>query len=560
MHVLPAVSVAVMAAALACGQAPVTAPEQQQPGSIEGRVVNALTGDLVPGATVNLRPLRARENDDSIPQSKSQADGSFSFAAVAPGSYVVFGERDQFLTSFDFRSALVELQPGQTLSNVVVKLTPEGTISGKVLDENGKPVPRAQVSALVESHRRDPGQLTEESTSVSDANGTFNLAEIRPGAHYLMVGPPPPGGGGSADQPASPPPVRTFYPRALAFDDAGRVDVGPGQSVSDLTITMRRAATAIVRGKIVDPPGMHIQRPSVSIAPRSALLSNALSESVKPATDGTFTINGVLPGAYTLRLRGGLGASGRNHTLLARQDLDVGANDVNGISLAASPPINLEGRVTADAPMPATISHVFITARPSEDAERGTTARANAAPDGTFALLRLDPTLYLVSVVVNIPGYYLKSVTLNQQDITNRPVDLSQVNSGKIEVLIRRGTGEIDGTIRSESGGLPSGNPSAGGAVVLIPEQSVSDSPSFSYARQPNSSFVFGNVPPGRYRLYAVDRPDPNLWENADFLHEMQNLGAAVEVTENSRVQLELERIEPEVIQQTATMLGLSLR
>ncbi len=132
---------------------------------------------------------------------------------------------------------MVPVQAGQAVSDVTVQLTPQGTVGGKVVNEEGKPVPGASVRALSKTQRG--------STATTDASGNFKLLKLTPGDYYLWADPPPKAQDGF---------VRTFYPQALNLDDATTIPATAGQDTSDITIRLRQAATYHIKGKISEPP------------------------------------------------------------------------------------------------------------------------------------------------------------------------------------------------------------------------------------------------------------------------------------------------------------------
>jgi hypothetical protein len=115
------------------------------------------------------------------------------------------------------------------------------------------------------------------------------------------------------------------------------------------------------------------------------------------------------------------------------------------------------------------------------------------------------------------------------------------------------GAGEVDGTVQG-TGDAPVST------IVLVPEAVGPDGSGvlFAYSRQ-NGSFAVKNIRPGKYFGYAVQRADPNLWQNPDFLRGMQGQGSSLEVDENSRQQIQLPLLALEQVEQAAGRLGLQV-
>lgn len=545
----------------------------QQTGSVDGRVTNAGTGDLIPGATLHLVPLRYVRNGGRELQVKSQADGSFRFESVPPGEYVVTAEAENFVPNqLDTSSRFLNLAAGQEVSDVNVLLTPEGGISGKVDDEDGQPLGGIRVEAVSRITTRGKTSLKQATIATADAAGNFHLGHLAPGEYYVIGHPVARDQSGEAGQKGSVQKegelVRTIYPRALDFDAAAPIQVAAGQAVTDISLRIRRVATYHVKGVISEPPpGDQVQKMSLSIAPRGAVDSPSLARSVQPLPDRTFDISHVVPGAYTLRLTGGLTGTGlttggRRHLLLARQDVEVGASDLSDVALTITLPISVAGHISliASAAAPAgTLSRVRLFAKPLEDLPHSSQVFGTVNPDGTFSLAHLDPGLYVINTVPNIPGVYVKSVSLNQQDVSNKEVDFSGGGAGQLDIVLSSGAGEVDGTVQSDSDPTASG--AAGtSAIVLVPERVGPDGSGviFGYARN-DGTFAVPNVAPGKYLVYAVDRADPNLWQNPDFLREMESAGTALQVDENSRQQLLIKLVPPLRAAEAAGRLGLSL-
>src|ERR1035437_8576317 len=95
----------------------------------------------------------------------TDAAGKFRFENVPPGTYwltakkVGFGDGSYKPKAAAARAGeSLRLSPGQELKEVDFRLVPRGTVSGRVLDEDGEPLPSAMVSALayhfMHGHRR----------------------------------------------------------------------------------------------------------------------------------------------------------------------------------------------------------------------------------------------------------------------------------------------------------------------------------------------------------------------------------------------------------------------
>ena len=528
-----------------------------QPGSMDGQVTNSLTGEPVGGAVLHLIPLRYRsgDNQQQPQQASAQADGTFHFDSVLPGNYVVTAERAGFVPNqLNSKSRMVMVSPGQSLNGVLVSLTPEGSIVGKIEEEDGTAVPGARVEALAPLSTHGRASLKLYASVTADSHGKFSLGTLPPNDYYVMVEPPPPAekkkpakDGGDL--------VRTFFPRSIDIDGASSVGVTAGQSLPDITVRVRRTTTFHIRGKIADAASEAApQNLTLAISPRGAVDSVSLTTKVPVTSNKAFDIGGLTPGAYTLRLTAGASASGRHDALLARQDVEIGAMNLDGVVLSVLPALTVSGQIRVEGAGNPSLPRVAVVARPLEDMSHATQGFATVERDGSFTISKLDPGPYVFHVFAPDSGMYLKSLALNQQDVLNKEADLSNVTSARLEAVLTPGAAEVDGTVQG-TGDAPVNT------IILAPESIGPDGAGvlFSYSRR-DGSFAFKNVPPGKYFGYAVQRGDPNLWQNPEFLQAMQAQGTSLEVGENSRQQVQLPLQPLEQVELAAGRLGLQAR
>ncbi len=169
----------------------------QPPGSVEGRVTNTLTGDIVSGAILRLNPTGRPPAGGWQPQTSiSQADGSFRFDSVSPGIYVLSAQKEGFVSLIlGASTAPINVGPEQQITNLAVQLNPQGSVSGKVLDEQRQPVPGVSVELFTDYTLRGKLQLRRASTAPSNKSGEFNFKNVAPGKYYLAAAPKIPADG-----------------------------------------------------------------------------------------------------------------------------------------------------------------------------------------------------------------------------------------------------------------------------------------------------------------------------------------------------------------------------
>jgi Carboxypeptidase regulatory-like domain len=164
--------------------APSTAPQTTSDRfDLRGKVINAVTGEPVSGALVQLSDQKSVF---------SQSDGSFVFTNLSRGQVVVVARKPGFFNDQGVSQSnpgMSSMTPVPFAGEVVAKLTPEGIIFGQVTNENGDPMyavaVRAQRWKVVDGRR----QLQVVAEARTDDEGNFRLAELTSGGYYLAFEP-----------------------------------------------------------------------------------------------------------------------------------------------------------------------------------------------------------------------------------------------------------------------------------------------------------------------------------------------------------------------------------
>ncbi|MFO1077409.1 MAG: carboxypeptidase-like regulatory domain-containing protein [Planctomycetota bacterium] len=147
-------------------------------GELRGRVVDARTGKPLPQALVRLIHDEAAGRDDPVGLALADADGNFTFAGLADGTYGVLSvdalsERDEAAAQRGIR-----IEAGRATSEVVLRTRPAATASVRVTDQNGAPLAGATVLCV----DRDGHPLGVLGLAVTDGSGKAWFGGLPAGA------------------------------------------------------------------------------------------------------------------------------------------------------------------------------------------------------------------------------------------------------------------------------------------------------------------------------------------------------------------------------------------
>lgn len=235
-------------------------------------------------------------------------------------------------------------------------LTPAGSLSGTVLDARTKqPVADVKVTVTTED---DSGYARAGPSAISDEHGRFRIDRLAPGRYFLV---------------------------AVAEHGYGRSDgsvrVGLGQHVDEVAVTLRPAMTVTGAVLIAGSPPRPCPKAYMFLAKHSDL--ETLMAHVQ--ADGTFRVDGVLPGTYQI----GLGCSGHELTD-DPPDIEVGDHDVTGLVWKVVPKADgsVRGRVLTRTGSPVAGAQVSV----------GWSKSDTSKSDGSYQLEHLKAGGYEITV------------------------------------------------------------------------------------------------------------------------------------------------------------------
>src|SRR5262245_6703646 len=145
---------------------------------INGQVIDAATRAPVAGATVKI-------GDSSV---RTGRDGRFSLDNLGPGEHRIVTSKPGYVTD----EQTVVADEKNAAPDVTVRMTAAGVITGRIVDDEGRPVRGAPVEALAYGYTNGRRQLVPRGNSATtNDRGEFRLFWLDPGTYYIVADPTP---------------------------------------------------------------------------------------------------------------------------------------------------------------------------------------------------------------------------------------------------------------------------------------------------------------------------------------------------------------------------------
>jgi protocatechuate 3,4-dioxygenase beta subunit len=532
-------------------QAPPLQPPTPGTGAIEGQIVSQATGAPLKKANVRLFGSRtqpgvmptnaARETDDQ---------GRFSFTSLPAGKYQLSAMRQGFLNgSYGARKLSgngtpINLGQDQQMRDLVIKLSPQSVMVGKVLDEDGEPIANVQVRVLRYQYRQGRKQWVNSNSANTSDIGEYRIASLMPGRYLVSASPRNNPGISVLQMPADAPEkpemayTVTYYPNSADQSAAVPVDVGPGAEMRGIDIRPVKTRVFRIRGKVVTPEGAKGQ-PMVMLSARDGADSQGPGH-VNPARppDYRFELTGVRPGSYTITANINAGNQDGNQ-LMASQPVEVGGNHVDGLILTLSAGADVPGAIKVeDAASPIDLSNVNVNLRPT-GMSFGRVPRAKVGADSRFTLNAVPAVLFAINVGGFPDNCYLKSVRYGGREVPESGIDMS--GGGPLEITLSATAAAVDGVVMDKDN-----KPVAGATVALIPKDGTQIS---GRSADENGIISFKGLKPGEYKLLAWEDVEPGAYMDPDFVKPFESKSKTVKLDASGHEAVQLKVIPVEEMQ-----------
>jgi protocatechuate 3,4-dioxygenase beta subunit len=522
-------------------------PKESSKSSLEGQVVKDPTSLPVKKAEVTLISESGEERTSY--SATTDAEGKFRLEGIRPGRYRAFVERTGMVEigkqSRRSPGTALSFEAGKDVSGLVLHMLPAAVITGRVLDEDGDPMPRTDIAVLRYGYTFGQRRLETAASGTTNDLGEYRVADLLPGKYLVVASPTP----DFSTVTTSAPPhqdalakevsyVPTYYPGTSDRSQAAFLDLRAGDEVP-------------VDFNLVPSPTFHVRGSLADIGSATAMLvlrpkdSNTEFAAADTDRDGKFDIHRVPPGSYTL-----LALSNKSDVAqIAHQAVEVTNSDLENLRIVPLPASRVRGHVRVEGDRSIDLSSLVIFLR-SSDADSSsafmsnedlstTVARVNR--DGTFEFKNVSAGNY--SVVLEASGaasdLYLKSVSLGSTDVTNNGLTVGG-GAYAMELLIRKGAARLEGGVTDSDD-----HPVPDAVVIAVPQGSRRDRFEL-YAKgmtDQHGRFSFSGLTPGAYAVFAFESIEEGAYYDDAVLRPNEGRSEKIHLEENSKQAIQLKVI-----------------
>jgi hypothetical protein len=529
--------------------------QQETLRTVSGSVINSVTGVGISGALVILQPGPRRpsestyENDVQPRGIRSQIaekppqrmvtdpSGSFSFSIA---SDVMFAQltvsRRGFRSEQRMDTAQIHLNPDQ-MANTTVKLVPLAAIEGRVLNEDGEPLPGVTVANIQVNLRNGRRVFREDANKTTDDRGEYRLWNLSPGMNYIKVFGRRgtwTGVGGLAQMALSDEaygPV--YYPNASTRDEGQVLRVGPGETVrADFVVQGRKAYK--IRGRL---QGLTAYvRPSVRLLRGDDPIG--VRASVNIAT-GIFEISDVTPGSYLVQAY----ATNSTNPVLGEAPITIAERDLTDVMIAMNSGVNIRGSIDFPAGPAApsgrngrrqstTIQALNIA--PERLPFPAAAITASADESGQFTLNNLMPGRYALTVT---GSGTVASIQSGAVDVLSDGLTVGYGDMPELKIVLSRNAGQVECSLEGGAGG--------GVSLTVAAVRTRGASVQTTLQRMAGDRVIFGNLAPGDYTIYAWPFSRQVEYESAAALASLAAYGVPVTIGDGAHERITL-KVAPE--------------
>ena len=502
-------------------------PAHAQPGMggyrIAGKVVSSASGAPLSQARVTIAPVQAQTQTLSV---ITGIDGAFEFKGLPAGKYSLSAARRGFIESsfnqHERYSTAIVAGGDVDSEHLLFRLTPQAVLTGKVLDEVGDPVRRAQVSLYVQDQTTGVSRVRRRANSRTDDRGLYEFAELAAGTYFISVNARPwyavhPQSQQVGEGGVEPPPVvshsfnvtyaTTYYPDTTDSDDATPIPLRGGEHMSaDIHLTPVPSLRIVVGTPSTPGSQEHgfsmptlLKKSFDSMENVTGMLMGAYADpsdeqrtsNFMPRGDGTVELSGIPPGKYTVFVQDRSGEPMQGS--LSEVELNQDGQQLDAASGEPVSSLKFNVQISGERQVPQYLAlalrngqHKVVVA--SRVDEKGESTFVHIPP-GNYDLLAATPNT----------DYAVTQITTDGRRSNGHALEIAAGSTVESTVTLVAGTGSVRGFAKHDGKGV------SGVMVVLVPSDPDANSELFRRDQTDlDGSFNLPTVIPGQYTIVAI--------------------------------------------------------
>ena len=505
---------------------------------VKGRAVYEDTGQPAQRERIQLvAPELLTAHRGRIPTAITDENGEFSFHGIGAGEYYIVARPiDEHVGSAV--AAPLPMQTGDPVRDAAIiseykqeniKITVDGvntiridlrvrnphfgTISGRIVNDDGKPAVGSQVNL---TPRTGSVATNTGAYALTDEEGSYRFKGLAAGEYTVSANPP-------SKMPDSGQPRNwlegslgaTYFPSTVDAGSSPAINVYADRETSDINITLAprklHSIAGIVRmpgdGRPVSGARVRLFKKDDPVQAKSVAVSEALMSNYFSTTDkeGRWSVHNLPDGSYFLHITPGLNVPERDANVKfveKGKEVTIAGSDLADVLIEVSKGATISGTIVVEGNRP--IFSVSLNAfKPGRGFESSQTASVSLRPDGqiaNFLITEVPEGEIQLGAMVRPNSFYIKSIEANGVNLLRDMLTIADGAEVKdVRIVVSPDVAKLSGRVVSANGEKPL----AGVSVMLIP--SASDKRWAQAGQLTGVTDSEGNFsvtpPPGEYRI-----------------------------------------------------------
>lgn len=498
---------------------------------IAGTIVSKTDGHPLAVARVVIRDVKNPQNFESLITSD---DGKFEFRGLPAGKYSLEGAKHGFISGnydqHDQFSTAIVTGAGLDTESLVLKLSPDAVITGKVLDEAGEPVRKATVALYVLNHQEGVDQIHVFRNTQTDDQGNYEFTPLTPGTYFLSATAKPWYAVHRYSEPTNSETEKYAEPAAtvdrsldVAYPVTYYADVTDAESATPVPIRGGERLQVDIHLNpvpalrlIFHVPGDNSNGFSFPQLEQSAFDGSTFVQinNSRPVSPGVIEIAGIPAGRYNIRLQGPQSATQMNAVDLSKDGEEIDTSRGEALS-SVKVAVQVPGGIT-----PSTRLGVGLRA-----GSRIPAAWQRVDDKGEAELQQISSGRYEVLVWGSGKVYSIAHIAAEGATVSGHTLTVTAGASPSVSLTLVAGSVEVQGTAKR------TGKAFAGAMVVLVPKNPEENHDLFRRDQSDlDGTFALHGVVPGSYTVLAIENGWDLDWSRSGVIAAYMKRGRLIEV------------------------------